>query len=438
MIRIAFAAAVLIASAAEGAREPVGLHQALKRLTHEHRFSGAVVVSGPEGVRFARGYGLADPFTKRAFTPDTPVDGGSLAKPVTAAAVLLLSRGKKIRLDVPVRRYIAEYPHPQTTVAQLLAHSGGLPDYDYFRPFEGKTTSAMLRELGARRRAPDFAPGTQFAYCNLCYDTLALLIERVSEQSYQQFIDRQLFGPAGIKSSKLRPLRLSDWHGRAIGFRRTVEGKTEPHDSWEGEAFYGGGNIAFTAKDLARWAASWNSQRLAPIRALAARPAIIAGNLSGLSWGNWYCNRRGTRCHYPGHHEGFHSYSYWDSDRRIAGAMVSNNTLSPTLQQRLQRALVAFADGRAASAERELAKPVPARSAAAGVYAMPGASPAIIRSAGPTEMTVERHGIVYAAVPTGTVVRYVPGLDAYIASTANGQLRWLTLYEELVVASQSR
>lgn len=107
-------------------REPAGLHQALQKLTRDGKFSGAVVVRGPDGVRFARGYGWADPFERRAFTPDTPADSASLAKPVTSAAVLLLIRDGKIELDAPVQRYLPQYPHSSATVRHLLSHSAGL------------------------------------------------------------------------------------------------------------------------------------------------------------------------------------------------------------------------------------------------------------------------------------------------------------------------
>ena len=113
--------AILTCPAAE-AREPAGLHQALDRLAREGRFSGAVVVRDGRGERFARGYGDADPFARRPFTPATPVDSASLAKPVTAAAVLLLAREGRLDLDAPVVRYLPAYPHPTATIRHLLAH----------------------------------------------------------------------------------------------------------------------------------------------------------------------------------------------------------------------------------------------------------------------------------------------------------------------------
>jgi len=432
MIRIALLAAALLANPPAHASEPPGLGAALNALSKEQKFSGAVVIRGPDGVRFARGYGLADPSTGRRFTIDTPVDGASLAKPVTAAAILLLHREGRIKLDVPVRRYVLEYPHSETTVRHLLSHSAGLPDYDAFEPITGKTTGAMLRDLGARLTPPSFAPGSAFAYCNLCYDTLAVIVERVSGLTYQQFIDRHLFGPAGVRSSKLRPLRLTDWRGRAIGHRRDASGGIKLNDSWEGEAFYGGGNIAFTAADLARWGGAWADGRYAPVRTRATQPAVIAGRKSGLTWGNWYCVKGRRRCHYLGHHEGFHNFLYWDSDRRISIAMVSNNTLDSRIHQRLQRALVAFAEGRAVIARRELDQPLASEPVKPGRYKLPNGETLNLFAEVERSMTLEFGDLHYAAFRAGPVMRYVPGLDLYLAGTSDGHLLWLSLYEDLI------
>src|SRR5262245_35379139 len=88
----ALTAATLVASVSVRASDFTPLHEALQKLAHEGRFSGAVVIRDASGVRFSQGYGLADPFSARQFTPGTPVDSASLAKPVTAAVVLQLAR----------------------------------------------------------------------------------------------------------------------------------------------------------------------------------------------------------------------------------------------------------------------------------------------------------------------------------------------------------
>jgi CubicO group peptidase (beta-lactamase class C family) len=404
------------------ASEPAGLDSALAKLAREGKFSGAVVVRGPEGVRFARGYGWADPFQKRAFTPDTPADSGSLAKPATSAAVLLLIRDGKIEMDAPVQRYLPEYPHPSTTVRHLLSHSAGLELKESAEGLANKSNAQLLAEAAN----PLFAPGSAFTYCNLCSVTLALLIERVTGAHYLKFVTERVAMPAGVS---LRPQRLADWKGRAIGYRRTPAGGIERFDSWEGELLYGTANFSISAAQLAQWGSEWWQPRLEPVRAAATTPARIGAAKSGLTLGNWYCRSTGRQCHYLGHHEGFHHMLYWDADRRISVAMLSNNALAPSLQQRLQRAIVAFAEGDEIRAEQEIAAPLDDRPAPAGTFSLESGETVQVIAQG-KRLSIRRQGVDYPAYPIGSGIRYVPGLDLYVAGTADGRVRWLTLYED--------
>jgi len=418
-----------LGSPAAAGGEPSGLHQTLSQLALEGQFSGAVVVRGSEGVRFARGYGAADPFTGLPFKPDTPVDSGSIAKPVTAAAVLLLEQEGKLDLDRLVRYYLPEYPHSNTTVRHLLAHSAGLALEESPEELAGKVNAALIADVGGS--PPLFPPGSAFTYCNLCYSTLAMLIERVSGVHYLDFVRRRVLLPPGVR---LRPKRLADWRGRAVGHRRTKDGKLQRFDSWEGEAFYGSGNFSLSAKQLAQWGSEWWKRPLTAIRAEATAPAIIAGKRSGLSWGNWYCAPERSRCHYLGHHEGFHHMLYWDAKRRISVAMVTNSTLAPAVHQRLQRALVAFAENRPAEARREIQQGLPEREAPTGGFRLDAGEMLAVKKSG-SQVAVERRGLSYPAYPTGSPIRYVPGLDGYLAGDEEGRLHWITLYETVVAGS---
>lgn len=430
MIRTALAALSLVGAAGADARDAPTLHQALEQLARQNSFSGAVVVRDARGLRFSRGYGMADPFAGRAFTPTTPVDSASLAKPVTAAAVLVLARDGRIDLDAPVQRYLPEYPHRSATVRHLLAHSAGLAFQETAESLAGKTNASLLEAVRKSGAGPLFPPGTAFNYCNLCYSTLSLLVERVTGMHFLRFGQERLALPRAVT---IRPAHLADWKGRAIGYRRRVGRTLELFDSWEGEAFYGSANLSVSADQLARWGSEWWRPELQRIRPLATAPAVIAGKPSGLSWGNWYCSKNRQRCHYLGHHEGFHHMLYWDFGRRITVAMVSNNSLAPGLQQRLQRALVAYAEDRAAEADRELAALLPHVAVQPGTYRLPDGDSVLLRASGEA-MTVRRRGIDYSAYPMEGGIRYVPGLDVYLAGGRGGRLHWLSLYEDFVVA----
>lgn len=413
-----------VAGVAAQAAEPPKLHDALEQLAREGKFSGAVVVRGEEGIRFARGYGLADPFEGRAFTPETPADSGSLAKPVTSAAVLLLASDGKIDLDAPVRKYLPEFPRSFTTVRHLLSHSAGLELKETPDGLANMTNADLL----AMTTEPLFPPGTGYTYCNLCSVTQAMLIERVAGVHYLEFVMKRLGVPSTVR---LRPKRLADWKGRAIGYRRNPDGKVERFDSWENELLYGAANFSISAAQLADWGSQWWQPELQPIFLIATTPARIGQGESGLTLGNWYCHKGGRRCHYLGHHEAFHHMLYWDADRRVSVAMISNNALAPGLQQRLQRALVDFVEGDPRKAQREISDPLPDSPVPLGRFGFVSGEEVEIVANG-DRRSIRRGGIEYPAYPIGSGIRYVPGLDAYLAGAADGRLRFLTLYEDLI------
>lgn len=399
---------------------------ALERLGKEGIFTGAVVVRNADGVRFSAAHGLADPVSGAAFTATTPVDSASLAKPMTAAAVLSLVVEGRVRLDAPVRDYVAEYPHADTRVRDLLAHSAGLPDYEPLQPVAGRTNADLLSRIGELEPAPRFAPGSAFSYCNICYDTLALIAERVTGRSYVEVLREHAGLPDGIRP---RPVALADWSGRAVGHRRMADGRSEPADSGENEAFYGGSNVSVSAAALAEWGAAWWSS-LAHLRPLAAAPVDLPGGRSGLTLGNWYCAADRRRCHYVGHHRGFHHMLYWDAEARISVAMVTNNTLAPEWQQRLQRALVAFAADKGEAAEAELASPIRGAAAAPGTYRTPAGEIVVLEPGEGPVLQLSRAGVTYAVYPVGEGIGYAPGLDIYVSGASGGGLHLLSLYED--------
>jgi CubicO group peptidase (beta-lactamase class C family) len=416
--------AVPVAAAAQTKPDLVALDTALKRLASEERFSGAVAVRDANGVIYARGFGFADPFSRRPFLPETPVDSASLAKPITAAAVLALVQEGRVLLDAPVARYVVEFPFGAITVRQLLTHSAGLPSPGEAEPMTGKTNADLVSGLQRGRAAPLFPAGSGFAYCNLCYDALALLIERVTGQSYLQFVHDRLRLPP---SASIRPTSLADWPDRAIGFKRTSKGGLGRADSYDGEAFYGSANISISASALADWGTGWWSS-LAGVRSLATSPASIGVGVSGLTLGNWYCGPERSRCHYVGHHEGFHHMLSWDAERRLSIAMVTNNSLAPDLQQRLQRAIVAFVAGRPSDGSAELAMPLPHRQALQGSYRSSAGEILEVQRGRGALLRLTRMGVAYDVYPVGSGIGYAPGLDAYLAQAPGARLHLLTLY----------
>ncbi len=125
------------ASMAPGVPPPPTLAQGadalMRPLVAQDRFQGAVAIMRRGLVEYAAGFGFADVERRIAFTADTPMDAASIAKPLTAALLMLAQEGR-VDLDAAVTSLLPAYPHRQTRLRHLLAHSAGLPDYDGFDP----------------------------------------------------------------------------------------------------------------------------------------------------------------------------------------------------------------------------------------------------------------------------------------------------------------
>ncbi|MBC7894768.1 MAG: beta-lactamase family protein [Cytophagaceae bacterium] len=314
---------------------------------------GAVALVRDGAVVYARGAGMADVAAGRAFTPETPADGGSLAKTLTAAALWTLVHEGRVVIDTVVSAYLSDFPHAGTTVRQLIAHTNGLVPYyeqfdEYFGPREPRTTAGLLAVVRRVWPRPRFAPGTRFEYSNLGFDAAALVVERVTGQSIATVFRERFLGPLGMDSAFARPARFTDWPGPRTMGHRWADTAWVVADVYDNEGFIGGSNVYFSALDLARWADAHASGTALPREVMTlgqARP-IIDGRPSPIAGLSWYCDDDGVRCHYTGANNAFHSLAYWDRGRGEAVAMVSNSSLAPWTLVTLQRDLVAVLAGR--------------------------------------------------------------------------------------------
>ena len=404
-------------------------------LVAANEFSGAIVMERGGQTVYARGFGLANHAAALAFTPDTPADGGSLAKTFTAAGIWWLAHEGRIDLDAVVQRYVPEYPHSQTTVTQLLSHSNGLPPhYEFFDAFVGpgevRTTAALLRIVAQQAPRPSFAPGTQYEYSNLGFDAAALVIERATGQSYEAFVKERFFSRLKMPSSFARPARFADWRGLRTAGYRWRDGNWELHDALDGEGFLGASNLYFSAADLARWGSANASGAAlpAPVVAAGQHQLSVGGQPIQITGLSWYCDRRKVRCNYSGHHAGFHDFVFWDRERNEAVAFVSNSSLPAWKIATLQRDLVSALAGREADVDPaatflDVLELDPADVAGTYVAAdIPVVTVTTVQQDGGFTVRLG-NGQGYAAYPAGRQVLYVPGSDFYLAFSGDAAAR---------------
>ena len=155
--------------------------------------------------------GFRDPESTQPMTEDTIFQLASVTKQFTAAAVMLTVRRGLLSLDDEITKYFPEIPYPGVTVRHLLSHIGGVPDYfddaDWFIHIwkEEKRVPGndeILRFLRETKAKPYGAPGETFHYSNTGYNLLALLVERRSGVPFEDYLQQNIFAPAGMSSTR--------------------------------------------------------------------------------------------------------------------------------------------------------------------------------------------------------------------------------------------
>jgi D-alanyl-D-alanine carboxypeptidase len=200
--------------------------QLRNRLTEEARtgrFSGAVLVARHGTPVFSGAYGLANRETAEPNQLTTRFRMGSMNKMFTATAILQLVQAGRIKLDDPLGKFITDYPNKdvasKVTIHHLLTHTGGTGDI--FGPEFGshrlqlRTHNDYVALYGARGLA--FEPGTRWEYSNYGFVLLGAIVERVSGQSYYDYVRDHIFAPAGMTRTGSEPedVAVPD---RAVGY----------------------------------------------------------------------------------------------------------------------------------------------------------------------------------------------------------------------------
>ena len=229
-------------------------------------FSGTVLLARGGQVLFSGAKGLADREKGAPNTLDTRFRMGSMNKMFTATAVLQLAQAGKLALDAPIGRYLTDYPNKdvatKVTVHHLLTHTGGTgdifgPEYATHR-LELRTLDDYVKLYG--ERALLFEPGSKWEYSNYGFLLAGVIVERVSGQSYYDYVRDHIFEPAGMTSSGSEPEEQAV-PNRAKGYMRGPGGVRPNTDTLPYRGTSAGGGYT-TVGDLLRFATALTGHKL--------------------------------------------------------------------------------------------------------------------------------------------------------------------------------
>ncbi len=232
---------------------------------------GCVVGADQSGAVLVRAaYGLADVERAVPMRTGTLVEIGSVSKQFVAAALVILEQDGKIDLDDPVSMYLPEFPDFRdlggpVTIRHLLQHTSGVRDqYDLLalvgRPYgDVAHTNAEVLELLSRQRTLNFAVNSRYLYSNSGYTTSALIVEKVSGKTLQEFTSERIFAPLGMSHAQWRMDFRSIIPSRAFAYRVSPVGWQQDYPF---SNLYGAGGLVTTVDELLRWTVALHAGRV--------------------------------------------------------------------------------------------------------------------------------------------------------------------------------
>ena len=227
---------------------------------------GTVLVARGGRILFRQSYGMANYELRVPNSSNTRYHIASVSKPFTAAAILQLQEKGRLSVSDPVSKYLPDFPNgDRITLDHLLTHSSGIPDINGIEGIDTfeRSPHTLEQVIAKFTGLPlEFAPGSRQRYSNSNYNLLAVILEKVSGESYEEYLQHHIFEPAGMKdtgvdndASRLIPNAASGYTPAGIsGFEKA------PYLDWSNKT--GNGNLYSTVDDLYRFDRALNTDKL--------------------------------------------------------------------------------------------------------------------------------------------------------------------------------
>lgn len=257
MITIAFIAAMGACSDDSNNPQPATEYVSAEAYLKEIGFTGSVLIRKGNIDVVRSGFGMADKVNNIQNDPSLIYRIGSVTKSFTAAGIVHLKRDQLIEsFDQPLSDFSPDFPlGDQITIRHLMTHHSGIPDYvgsvetfaeenNYY--FSSEEILDIITE-NIEENGLDFSPGEFFSYSNSNYLILGLLIEELTDISYQEYLDQKIYTPLNLLNTGRGPDTI-DGVERAKGYKERLEVDTYPMP-----IAFSAGEIESTVADLEKW-----------------------------------------------------------------------------------------------------------------------------------------------------------------------------------------
>lgn len=171
-------------------------------------FNGNILVAKDGKILYENALGWANHLTRDSLKLNSQFQLASVTKTMTSTAIMQLWERGKIKLDQDVRDFFPNFPYQGVTIRLLLTHRSGMMNYVYFvddlyranhwSESKGITNAQAMDLIAKYKPAPFNKPNKRFLYNNSNFMVLGSIIEKVSGESYAQYMKDNIFKPAGM------------------------------------------------------------------------------------------------------------------------------------------------------------------------------------------------------------------------------------------------
>ncbi|GAB4245608.1 MAG: hypothetical protein Kow0027_06080 [Saprospiraceae bacterium] len=300
-------------------------------------------------VLLQEGFGYADPINEIPATADTRFAIGSCTKAFTATCLAMLAAEGRLDWEEPIINYLPDFrlyddfATQEMTAADLLTHRSGLPRHDLVWYGANLSRKELYQRLRYLRPSRSFR--AKFQYQNLMYMTAGMLVEKLSGQSWEDFVRQRIFQPLGMEQSNLSVTEMEEDERNALACRRNADGQLFKMSYRNIDAIGPAGSINSSVSDMLKWVqfhldlGSWQGTELLPADEVLNqhRPhmivtgpmqSILSGpGISNINYGfGWftYVYRGKTIVQHGGNIDGFSAMVFLVPEERLGMVLLTN------------------------------------------------------------------------------------------------------------------
>jgi CubicO group peptidase (beta-lactamase class C family) len=324
-------------------------HNYLQKKHNKGVFNGTAVIIKNDSVLFKGAFGLASKNKEDTLSINSVFRLGSVSKQFTAMAIMLLQEKKLLEYDQTVSSIIPGFPYKKITVRHLLNHTSGLADYmalcdqGYLPSLEWNDPKRLIEnnnvviELLIKNQPKIlFEAGNKYQYSNTGYILLASIVEKISNDSFEKFLSKNIFIPLRMDASSVYKYVLGKdplLPNRVYSFYTDKKGNKLGNDFHYLNGVYGDGGIYSNIPDLIKWDKALYTEKL--VKQSTLNEAFIGGKLNngkqtdyGFGWKIIEWSQQKKVVEHTGGWVGFSNIISRDIENKTLIILLTNNTKS--------------------------------------------------------------------------------------------------------------